>query len=80
MQKYGIIAELPKKFTPKSTRIAFQRRTGVRVSPREKREGEVIVVGIGDVCEHNKTIIHKPCFDNHCSKVDYFLRLLRLGC
>ena len=61
----------------KSTRIAFQRWTGVRVSPREKREGEVIVIGVGDVCEHRKAIIHKPCFYNQRSKV-CFVYLLRL--
>lgn len=36
----------------KSTRIAFQRWTGVRVSPREKRKGEVIVIGVRDVNKH----------------------------
>ena len=31
----------PEESHPESTRIAFQRWTGVRVSPREKREGEM---------------------------------------
>jgi hypothetical protein len=44
--------ETPEEIHPESTRIAFQRWTGVRVSPREKRKGEVIVIGVRDVNKH----------------------------